>query len=226
VSPKTYKCSGTFIIKDGRYTFFKEKIVAGRYLIQDLILWRLEIPAVTLKCLECTSQRTRRNANQQERREADKMATMRKRRSRLSEYPERCKQNVGRTAHCSGGIFKLEHIVRPHRTKGKFSAYGYVVPLTTFADKIAINTASWPPKHSSTSVILRKTQGTHFWNSSFRPCIPVRQQSIPNYLPNEEVFPRRYYSTNAQYSFIYLSPTLFNLSIHPENLTSLITLSR
>jgi len=31
-----------------------------------------------------------------------------------------------------------------------------------FANKIAINTASWPPKDPASSVRLRKTQGTHF----------------------------------------------------------------
>jgi len=98
------------------------------------MIWRLEIPAATNKYLVRTSQRTRRNNTRQERREADKMATMRKRRSRLSEYPKRYKQNVCRTAHCSGGTFKFESIVRLNRTKGKCNAYGYGVPsliLTT-----------------------------------------------------------------------------------------------
>ena len=30
--------------------------------------------------------------------------------------------------------------------------------------------------------------------------------------PSTEVFPHHYYSTDAPYSFIYLSPTLYNLS--------------
>jgi len=96
------------------------------------MIWRLEIPAATNKYLVRTSQRTRRNNTRQERREADKMATMRKRRSRLSEYPKRYKQNVCRTAHCSDGTFIFESIVRLHRTKGKCSAYGYGVLSLTF----------------------------------------------------------------------------------------------
>jgi hypothetical protein len=91
------------------------------------MIWRLEIPSATYKYLVRTLQRRRCNATRQERREEDKMATMRKRRSRLSEYARRYKQNVRRTAHCSGGTFTFESIVRPDRTNGKCSAYGYVV---------------------------------------------------------------------------------------------------
>jgi len=90
------------------------------------------IPAATYKYLVRTSQRTRRNATRQERLEADKMATMRKRGNRLSEYLKRYKQNIRRTAHFSGGTFKFENIERPDRTKGKCSAYQYVVPSPNF----------------------------------------------------------------------------------------------
>jgi hypothetical protein len=70
----------------------------------------------------------------QERREADKMATMRKRGNWLAEYLKRYKQNVRKTASVSGGTFKFENM-RPHRTKGKCSAYTYVVPSPTFTKK-------------------------------------------------------------------------------------------
>jgi hypothetical protein len=54
-------------------------------LYMVLITWRLSIPETTYNYLVRTSQITRRNSTRQERREADKMATMRKRGIRLSE---------------------------------------------------------------------------------------------------------------------------------------------
>jgi len=47
----------------------------------------------------------------QERREADKMAKMRKW-SRLSGWLKRYKQNIHRTAHCSGSVSKFENVMR------------------------------------------------------------------------------------------------------------------
>src|SRR5215469_17043360 len=81
---------------------------------------------------ECNADSQLPSDRRQQRREADKTATMRKRDNRLSEYLKRYRRNLGRTAHCSGGTFKTEYIVRAHRTKGKCSASAYVVHSPSF----------------------------------------------------------------------------------------------
>jgi len=51
-----------------------------------------------------------------ERPEADKLATMRNW-SKMSELLKGCKQNVRRTAHCLGGKFTFENVMRLQSTK-------------------------------------------------------------------------------------------------------------
>src|SRR5215469_14811262 len=71
---------------------------------------------------ECNAVSQLPSDRRQQRHEADKKATMRRRGNRLSEYVKRYRRNLRRTAQCSGGTFKTEYIVRSHRTKGKCTA--------------------------------------------------------------------------------------------------------